>query len=91
LTSSEVSPDETADQPGKRLMLGTGFASSAITFTDAPNATAIVMQSSSFLPTRTKVWLSGGTLGFTYALQNTVTTANGDKLIRTAKIQIKTK
>jgi hypothetical protein len=62
-----------------------------ITSTDAPNATAIVMQSSSYLATRTKVWLSGGTLGFTYALQNTVTTANGDTLIRTAKVQIKKK
>jgi hypothetical protein len=37
------------------------------------------------------VWLTGGNLGFTYWLQNTVTTANGDTLIQTAKILIKNK
>lgn len=29
-------------------------------------------------PTQTQVWLTGGTLGITYVLQNTITTAAGE-------------
>jgi hypothetical protein len=62
-----------------------------ITATDSPVGTPIAIQSSSFIPTRTKVWLTGGNPGFTYSLENTVVTANGDHLVQTAKVLIKKK
>ena len=60
----------------------------AITQTDAPASTAIAIQSTSDIPTRTKVWLTGGTLGYSYSLQNTVITTNGDTLVQTVKVKI---
>lgn len=33
----------------------------------------------SFAATSTKLWLSGGTLGITYILQNSITTQGGDQ------------
>lgn len=46
----------------------------------------LVINSNSFLPTRTKVWLAAGTAGVVYTLKNTVTTVNGDTL--TEEVQL---
>lgn len=54
----------------------------AITVTDGQ----LVKGSDSWLPTRTKVWLSAGTSGVVYTLKNTVTTVNGDTL--TEEVQL---
>jgi hypothetical protein len=54
-------------------------------------AGSLAIQSNSFLLTRTKVWVNSGTLGFTYVLQNTVTTANGDTMIESSSLPIRTK
>jgi hypothetical protein len=51
----------------------------------------LTINSNSFTPARTKVWLSGGTLGQTYFLKNTVTTAATDTEIETAQLQIRAK
>jgi hypothetical protein len=59
----------------------------AITIGDA----SLTISSSYFTSVRTKVWLSGGTLGQTYSLKNTVTTAAGDTEIETVKLRIKAK
>lgn len=52
---------------------------------------ALTINSNSFTPTRTKVWLSGGILGQTYLLKNTVTTATGDTEVETVAILIMAK
>lgn len=51
--------------------------------------TGLVINSNQFSTTRTKVWLSGGTLGQTYLLKNTITTALGDTEVETATLGIK--
>jgi hypothetical protein len=51
----------------------------------------LTINSNSFTPARTKVWLSGGTLGQTYLLKNTVTTASGATEIETAQLNIRAK
>lgn len=51
----------------------------------------LTITSNAFTTTRTKVWLSGGTLGQTYLLKNTVTTAAGDTEIETAQLLIRAK
>lgn len=89
-------PAETADYDidwSGRMYPGDAIVSytQSILTTDAPVSTALVIQSSAFLPTRTKVWLTAGTLGFQYIVENTVTTANGDILVESVKLQIKTK
>lgn len=62
----------------------------AVTTTDNI-AGSLSIQSNSFLPTRTKVWLTQGTLGYSYILTNTITTANGDTMIENAKLRIITR
>lgn len=52
---------------------------------------SLTINSNSFTPARTKVWLSGGILGQTYLLKNTVTTAAGDTEVQTASILIMAK
>jgi len=49
------------------------------------------VNSDSFTSQRTKLWLSGGTLGQTYLLKNTVTTAAGDTEIETVKLTVRAK
>ena len=39
----------------------------------------------------TKVWLSGGTVGQTYTLLNTITTLNGDTMVETVLINVRVK
>lgn len=51
--------------------------------------TGLVINSNVFTTTKTKVWLSGGTLGQSYLLKNTITTALGDTEIETATLLIK--
>jgi fructose-specific component phosphotransferase system IIB-like protein len=53
------------------------------------SGTGLTINTNSFTTTRTKVWLSGGTLGQTYLLKNTITTAAGDTEIETATLGIK--
>jgi hypothetical protein len=70
--------------------LGTDtIASSVWAMTVGDGALAIV--ASYFTSARTKLWLSGGTLGLTYSFRNTVTTAAGDTEIETVKIRIRTR
>jgi hypothetical protein len=52
---------------------------------------ALMISSSYFTAARTKVWLSGGTVGLTYSFRNTITTAAGDTEIETVKIRIRTR
>jgi len=89
-------PLETADYDidwSGRMYTGDAIVSytQSLLTTDSPVSTALVIQSSSFLPTRSKVWLTAGTLGFTYIIENTVTTTNGDILVESIKLQIKQK
>jgi len=71
-----------------RLAADTITASSwAITVGDG----ALSIVSSSFTTTRAKVILSGGTLGTTYTLTNTVTTAIGDIAIENVQLKIAAK
>jgi hypothetical protein len=55
------------------------------------SGTALTINSNSFTPNRTKVWLSGGVLGQTYNLKNTITTTAGDTEVETVAILIKVK
>lgn len=47
------------------------------------SGTGLTINSNSFTTARTKVWLSGGTLGQTYLLKNTITSAGGRTEIET--------
>ncbi len=49
----------------------------------------ITKDSSSNTTTRTKVWLSGGTIGETYTLLNRVVTAGGRTLDQSVKLKMK--
>lgn len=51
--------------------------------------TGIVMDSHSYDTTHTTVWLSGGTLGATYALTNRITTAGGRTDDRTIRVTLR--
>src|ERR1700732_2191725 len=55
------------------------------------SGTGLTINTTAFTPSRTKVWLAGGTLGTTYLLSNAITTAAGDSEIETVKIRIKAK
>jgi hypothetical protein len=59
-----------------------------ITVGDAPATGTLAIQSTSFIATRTKVWLTAGNAGVIYTLKNTVTTANGDTLIEEVQILV---
>ncbi len=52
----------------------------SITVGDAPASGTLAIQSSSFVTTRAKVWLTAGNTGVIYTLLNVVITANGDTL-----------
>ncbi|MBN8987425.1 MAG: hypothetical protein J0H42_04215 [Rhizobiales bacterium] len=51
----------------------------------------IVANSSSNTTTTTTVWLSGGTDGETYLIQNRITTAGGRTMDQTMKLKIKSR
>lgn len=51
----------------------------------------IVATTSSFSDTATKVWLSGGTEGETYLIQNRLVTAGGRTMDQTVKLKVKSK
>ncbi|MBR0693669.1 hypothetical protein [Bradyrhizobium lablabi] len=51
----------------------------------------LTINSKSFTSQLTKVWLSGGTIGETYVLKNTVTTVAGDTVIESVSILIRAK
>jgi hypothetical protein len=59
------------------------------TWSALPAGSALVMSNPSFVSPITKVWLSGGTLGQTYVLENTITTAAGETEVRRVSILIK--
>jgi hypothetical protein len=59
------------------------------TWAALPAGSALVMSNPSFVSPITKVWLSGGTLGQTYVLENTITTAAGETEVRRVSILIK--
>ena len=63
---------------------------SAWSFATDPDG-ALVVDSSEFGALGTTVWLSGGTLGETYALTNHITTAVGREMDQTVKLKIKAK
>jgi hypothetical protein len=48
----------------------------------------IVLESSSYSPTSTTAWLSGGSVGSTYSLANRVTTSAGRTDERTVTIRV---
>ncbi len=52
--------------------------------------TGLTINSNIFTTTLTKVWLSGGTLGQTYLLSNTITSAGGRTETETATLRIRT-
>lgn len=58
------------------------------TFTLPPG---IVANSSTHTATSTKVWISGGTEGQSYQVQNEIVTAGGRTMDMTVKLKIKTK
>lgn len=91
---SGKAPAEVADYDvdwSLRLAGDTIVSSSwAITGGDAPASGTLAINSSSFLSTLTKVVLSGGNLGVTYTLVNTVTTAaSGVPLIETIQLPVR--
>lgn len=49
------------------------------------------INSNTVSPSVTKVWLSGGTLGLKYTLQNIITTAAGDTMVESVTVTMKTK
>src|SRR6266478_5081537 len=53
------------------------------------SGTGLTITLTSFTTTRTKVWLSGGIIGQTYLLSNTITTAAGDTETETATLRIR--
>jgi hypothetical protein len=59
------------------------------TWSALPAGSALTMSNPSFVSPITKVWLSGGTLGQTYVLENTITTAAGETEVRRVSILIK--
>jgi hypothetical protein len=63
----------------------------SITQSDTPASGSLAIQSSSYLPTRTKVWLTGGNLGQSYALLNTITTAGSETMVETVVIVVRAK
>jgi hypothetical protein len=65
------------------------IATSAWSITVGDGALTII--SNAFTPTRTKVWLSGGTLGLTYSLKNNIISAGGRDEIETVKLRIRAK
>lgn len=51
--------------------------------------TGLTIESNANTTTRTKVWVSGGTLGVTYRLSNTIVTNNGRILNQSAHLKIR--
>lgn len=54
-------------------------------------AGTLVANSSSYSSTRTKVWLSGGDDGLSYAVLNRIVTAGGRTMDQTVKLKVKSK
>lgn len=67
-----------------------GIGASASVWT-VPPGISLVINSNSFLPQRTKVWLSGGTPGQTYVLRNDIITTAGATLYESVSILCKVK
>lgn len=67
-------------------LAGDTIVSSTWSFVDTDGA--LVINSNSFLATLTKVFVSVGTLNYSYVLQNTVTTANGDTEIERVTLPV---
>ncbi len=62
----------------------------SITTTDGTEeAPTLQIQSDLFTTTMTKVWLTGGTLGFNYELQNQVTLPSGAKPVENVQVLCK--
>lgn len=66
-------------------------ADTIVTSTFTLPAGTLVADSTENTTTRTKVWLSGGTEGETYLVQNRIVTAGGRTMDQTIKLKIKTK
>jgi hypothetical protein len=62
---------------GPWLDVGDSIATSAWSFTDlSGQATTITLQTPTFDTETTTVWITGGTSGVTYLIENTITTTN---------------
>lgn len=60
-----------------------------LTSTWATTGTGLTINSSTFAAASVKVWLSGGTLGSTYTLTNTITTSLGRTLVDAFRIVVR--
>ena len=75
----------------QRLTTGDSIASSIWAITSGAGLTINSNQFTNTPSPATKVFLSSGTLGVTYQLLNTITTANGDTMQETVTINIASK
>ena len=86
-------PDEVLDYEvdWSDRLAGDSIITSSWQFTQTDNAMTIGPFSPSFSTQATTVWLSGGTVGQTYLLLNTITTFAGDTMVETILINVRVK
>ena len=81
-------PTEVADYDIDWTLRLSGDTISSATWSITVTDGSLAIQSHTNLTTLTKVWLTGGTAGYLYELQNTVITANNADLVENVQLLV---